>query len=140
MKILLLIFLNISLYGHSLILNSLDNEDGTMEIIGKFSTGASAEGGMVKIVSNASQQIIYEKRIPAEGSINVKVPNEAYTIILDSGPGHKVQKEGDIIPSSGFTKVVYKHINYAFYTTLGLSLFFLLGSVFIQFRRYKRAI
>lgn len=130
----------LSLHAHSLVFDAIDNEDGTMEIIGMFSTGASAEGAILKVVSLATSEPIYEKRIPASGSLMVDIPKEPYKLILDSGPGHKIEKSGDIKPEGGFKEIVVKKINYAFYTTLTLSILFILMAFTLQAYRIKKRI
>ncbi len=132
------IILQVSLLSHSLVFDAIDNEDGTMEIMGMFSTGVSAEGATLKVISLATNKIIYEKRIPASGSLMVNIPKEPYKLLLDSGPGHRIEKNGFIEPIGGFTKVMAKKINYAFYTTLILSILFILSAFVLHFIRIKR--
>jgi len=89
LKILITIFiLQLNIFAHTLVFNAIDNEDGTMEVVGMFSTGRSTEGAKLKIISLATTKILYENRIPAQGSLTMKIPKEAYKLILDSGPGH----------------------------------------------------
>lgn len=130
------VFTTLSLYSHSLILNSFDNGDGTMEIVGKFSTGASVEGAMVQLVSLKTTKIIFEKRMDSSGAITVNIPKEPYKIVLDSGPGHKVEKKGTVdVDLNTQTKSGSQYINKAFYITWVLSLGFI-GAAFVLF--YKR--
>lgn len=98
----LLLIQNI-VFAHTLILESFDNEDGTMEVTGAFSTGARAEGAEVRIESLISGEILYKKRLPQESSLIISIPKEAYQIVLDGGPGHQVVKEGLIKPKGGFS-------------------------------------
>jgi len=129
--------LQISLLGHSMVFNAIDNEDGTMEVEGMFSTGASTEGAKLKIVSLASNEVLFEQRMPASGTITLKIPQEAYKLILDSGPGHVMEKIGDVEPANGFQKVVVKNINFAFYSTLIFSMIFILSAFVLQLKRVK---
>jgi len=137
-KILFTLMFSLLLNAHTLIFNALDNEDGTMEIEAMFSTGRSTEGANFKIISIATSQILYEKRIPTSGSLIVDVPKEAYTLLLDSGPGHQLEKNGDIKPKNGFQEVVIKNINFAFYITLILSILFILLAFILQFLKIKK--
>ena len=102
-KLFILIFIPISLFAHSLIINLIDNEDGTITIVGAFSTGESASGALVKIQANESKKILLEKRLDDESEITIKIPDIPYTVILDGGSGHSISKEG-IAPKEGFKK------------------------------------
>jgi len=133
-----LLILPVSIFAHTLIFDAFDNEDGTMEITAMFSTGASAQGATIKIVSQGNLEIIYQKRVDDSGILVVDIPKEPYKLILDSGPGHTVEKVGTIKPIGGFTIVSEKKINYAFYSTLILSLLFLISALMIYFIRIKK--
>ena len=93
--------------SHTLVLNLMDNEDGTIQISSMFNTGQSAAGALVKAKLINSDKIIYEKRLPEEGEINFKIPNSPYLVILDGGPGHSIQKEG-IPPKEGYKEDIKK--------------------------------
>lgn len=101
--LLSIFFLNITLHAHTLILEAMDNEDGTMEITGAFSTGARAEGALLRIESLANAKVLFKKRLPASSTLIVNIPKEPYQIVLDGGPGHQIVRKGDIEPTSGFT-------------------------------------
>ena len=133
-----LFILPVTIFAHSLIFDAFNNEDGTMEITAMFSTGASAQGATVKIISLATLETIHKKRVGKTGTIIVNIPKEAYKLILDSGPGHKVEKIGTIQPIGGFTIVSQKKINYALYTTLVLSLLFCISAIILYIKRLKR--
>ena len=133
------ILLQLALSAHTLIFDTVDNEDGTMEVVGMFSTGASAQGANLKVISLATDKVIYEKRLPASGSLTIDIPKEAYKLILDSGPGHRLEKVGVIEPEDGFKQISSKKINVAFYTTLAICIFFITLAFLIQFLRIKRS-
>lgn len=140
-KIFLILLMQITLNAHTVLINSIDNEDGTMEIVGMFSTGATTQGAMLKLQSLAKKEIIFQDRVPASGSVIVDIPKEPYSIILDCGPGHIIKKEGTIEPSEGFSKTVeYTHINFAFYITLFLSLGFVFLALMTHFLRAKKKV
>lgn len=134
-----ILILQLSIFAHSLVFDTIDNEDGTMEVLGMFSTGASAEGATVKVISIASLEVLHKQRMPSSGSLIIKIPKEPYKLILDSGPGHRIEKLGTIKPAGGFTNIVQKKINYAFYITLLLSILFVVLALLIQFQRIKRS-
>lgn len=90
--------------AHSLLLNVFDNEDNTITVEGIFNTGESGAGALIQLKSKNSNKILYEKRLPDESELTIKIPSEPYLIILDGGKGHKVKKEG-IAPIDGFKKV-----------------------------------
>lgn len=102
-KIFLLLLLQLSLYSHSLVLNIMDNEDGTIMVSGAFNTGESAAGAMVKVQIIDSEEIIFQKRLPADEELNISIPKVPYNVILDGGEGHAIVKEG-IAPLGGFIK------------------------------------
>lgn len=133
-----ILLLQLNIFAHTLVFDTIDNEDGTMEVIGMFSTGASAEGATVKIISLANSKVIFQERIPSTGSIIIDIPKEPYKLILDSGPGHKIERDGKIEPIGGFTNILVKKINYAFYTTLSLSILFFILSFILYIKRIKR--
>lgn len=101
LNIMILMLLPLSLYSHSLLLNVIDNEDGTIMIAGAFNTGESAAGAMVRIKATSSDEILYEKRLGSEGEVNIKIPKIPYQIILDGGKGHTIVEDG-IPPKEGF--------------------------------------
>lgn len=135
---IIVILLKLSLFSHTMVFNAIDNEDGTMEVIGMFSNGQSSEGANFKIISLATSKVIYEKRIPESGSLMVDIPKEAYKLILDSGPGHQIEQNGDIKPLGGFQTIKTTNINFAFYTTLFLSVLFIISGFVLQFFRIKK--
>ncbi|RXJ68906.1 hypothetical protein CRV08_05570 [Halarcobacter ebronensis] len=102
-KVAIVALFPIYLYSHSLVLNLMDNEDGTITASGMFNTGESAAGAMVRILAIESQEILYEKRLPENSELTIPIPKVAYTVVLDGGPGHTVSKPG-IEPQGGFIK------------------------------------
>ncbi len=102
-KLLLILVLPISLYSHSLLLNLIANEDGTMTIVGGFNTGESAAGALIKLEALSSGEILFQQRLSDSSELTVDIPNIPYQVILDGGPGHTVSKEG-IEPEEGFIK------------------------------------
>lgn len=138
----LLVFLSLFLlqgllYAHSPVLQISDNEDGTMEIFGGFSTGQSAAGAKLVIKSAINSKVLYEHRVPKSGYLTIKIPKEPYTVLLDSGPGHRIEKNGTIQPEDGFVGGNKKPLNMAFATTAGLSFLFIFLSIILNIRNRK---
>jgi len=98
-KFIFTLFLPLFMMAHTLVFNAYDNEDGTMEVEGMFSTGQSTEGANFKLVSIAS---------------------------------------AEIEPKGGFQESKVKNINFAFYVTLILSVFFVIVALIVQFIRIKK--
>lgn len=106
-KILISFFLIMSLqqmlFAHSLLLNVFDNEDNTITVEGVFNTGETATGAQVRLESLQSGELLYKKRLPDDSELTIKIPDEAYQIVLDGGPGHQIIQAGPS-PKGGFIK------------------------------------
>ncbi|RXJ60356.1 hypothetical protein CRV04_04775 [Candidatus Marinarcus aquaticus] len=96
------LLLSITLYAHTLLMNVMDNEDGTIVVMGQFSTGENAQGALVRLESLITGEILFKQRLPQESEITIEIPKEPYQIVLDGGPGHTIIKEG-IEPVGGFS-------------------------------------
>lgn len=108
MKFLFLsILLTASLFSHKLVLNLEDNEDGSIQVLGAFDTGESAAGALIKVESLLTGALLFEKRLPDESEMQVKIPLEPYKVIIAGGNGHRVEKKGPA-PLKGFTKKVQR--------------------------------
>lgn len=137
---IVVLFLKSTMFAHTALLQMSDNEDGTMEIFGGFSTGQSAAGAKILIKSQITSNILYENRVPQSGTLIVQIPKEPYLVVLDSGPGHRVEKTGEIEPTNGFNKEsLKKPLNLAFSTTLGLSIVFILLSIILGIKNKRLA-
>ncbi len=133
---ILLISIQNFLFAHSVVLNIIDNEDGTMEVFGGFSTGQSAQGAKLIIKSELNSKILYENRIPNSGLLTMKIPKEPYKVILDSGPGHILEKSGNIEPKNGFNKSIKKEVkNIAYITTFSITSFFIILSIVLALKK-----
>lgn len=97
-------------YAHTLVMNTLDNEDNTITVFGEFSTGEQAAGAMVRLESLVSGKVLFKERLPVESELTVGIPKEPYQIVLDGGPGHIIVKEG-IAPLEGFTESLQTKAN-----------------------------
>jgi len=98
-----LVLMQVSLFGHSLVLNVFDNEDDTISIEGAFNTGESAAGALVRIEVIGSGEILFKRRLSDDEDITIKIPQVPYNIVLDGGPGHSVEQAG-IPPKNGFNE------------------------------------
>lgn len=106
-KIALIFLTPIYLFAHELVLNLYDNKDGTMQIEGKFNTGESAAGILVKIDTLHSNETIFQQRL-TEDKLIIDIPKIAYKVILlDEEDGDFIEKLG-IPPLQGFEKVEIK--------------------------------
>jgi len=103
LKILGVLSLLVSfLEAHTLMMNIANNGDGTITVVGEFSTGELAAGAMVRLESLVSGSTLFKQRLGVEGELAIPIPKEPYQVVLDGGPGHVIVKEG-IAPAEGFS-------------------------------------
>ena len=134
-------------FAHSLILSVIDNGDDTITIIGKFDTGALAEGAMVRLESESSGKVIFTERLPQESELTLAIPKEPYQIILDGGPGHISVKSG-IPPRDGFAVETKKNAktmknegwSTAMVVTIGTAFGLFLLTIYISMSNTKKII
>ncbi len=101
--------LPLSIFAHDLLVDLVDNKDGTMQINGVFSTGESVAGVLFKINTLHSDETIFQQRLTNEKLV-VTIPSIPYKVILlDEEDGDFVEKIG-IEPPQGFLKVELKDI------------------------------
>lgn len=101
----ILLFLPVFMTAHILLLNVFDNEDNTISVEGVFNTGELAVGALIRIEALNTGEILYKKRLPEEGELSIKIPSQAYQVVLDGGPGHQVVQKG-IAPKEGFIEAL----------------------------------
>ena len=89
--------------AHTLMVYILDNEDGTLTVEGRFNTGQTAEGALIRLESLVTGEVLFKQRLPQESELTVTIPDEPYQVVLDAGPGHTIVKEG-IPPQGGFAE------------------------------------
>lgn len=80
-------------FAHTLYMNVLDNEDGTITIEAMFSTGTEA-AGIRLYLENKKGEIIEKYKLDDAGEVTFNMPDVPYMIFLDGGPGHTVRKDG----------------------------------------------
>lgn len=92
--VLLLFFAGASpVRAHTLYMNLVDNEDGTVLVEAMFSTGGSG-AGLPLILEDEDQQVIAKMKLDENGEATFEIPDQPYTVFLDGGPGHRVRKPG----------------------------------------------
>ena len=79
--------------AHTLYMNLVDNEDGTATVEAMFSTGSTG-AGLPLYLEGENQQVIKKLVLDANGEATFDIPDQAYTVFLDGGPGHTVREEG----------------------------------------------
>ena len=100
-QIIISLLMVTNIYAHTLVMNILDNKDDTITVVGTFSTGEKAVDAMIRLEALHSANILFEKRLPDEGKIIIPIPKEAYQVVLDGGPDHKIVQQG-IAPLKGY--------------------------------------
>ncbi len=95
--ILLIFFLNLNVFAHTLYMSVDDNEDGTVTVIGMFSTGSIGSNIEVRL-ENEQGEVIWKGKTDNVGECTFEKPNIPYTIIMDFGPGvgHQAKESGPI--------------------------------------------
>ncbi|CCK81456.1 MULTISPECIES: hypothetical protein [Desulfobacula] len=83
------------LFAHTLYMNVLDNEDGTVTVEGMFSTGSEASG-LPLYLEDTKGEVIKKLKMDESGEITFKAPDVPYMIFLDGGPGHTLREEGPL--------------------------------------------
>ena len=81
-------------FAHTPYLIISDNEDGTVDIAGGYSTGQSAEGTSILLKSKKTGKILWQGRLDSYGELTITKQQEPYIIVFDGGPGHILKKEG----------------------------------------------
>lgn len=148
-KIILMLFISFtSVFAHKLILSIVDNDDDTLTVIGGYDTGQSAANANIKVESLNSGKILFEKRLPDESELIVKIPDEPYQIVLDGGPGHQDIKKG--IPPKGGFKVKLdeakkqqpasnaKGLNLPYIITLSIALLLMILTMYFSYRNTRK--
>lgn len=139
------------IYAHTLLLNVFDNEDNTITVEGVFNTGQLANGAQIRLESLLSGKVLYKKRLPDESELTIAIPNEAYQIVLDGGPGHQIIQNGPA-PKNGFIKEVKadkkvelsqprqgnKQWGTALIVTIALAFALLFLTIFISFKNTNK--
>eukprot|EP00831_Metopus_contortus_P005104 TRINITY_DN11915_c0_g2_i2.p1 TRINITY_DN11915_c0_g2~~TRINITY_DN11915_c0_g2_i2.p1 ORF type:complete len:604 (-),score=66.79 TRINITY_DN11915_c0_g2_i2:58-1842(-) len=82
-----------SVSAHTLFMNLYDNEDGTVTVMGMFSTGSVAANTEVRVESEEGKVLIKGKT-DADGEFQFDKPDQPYTVVLDYGSGHVASQDG----------------------------------------------
>lgn len=83
--------------AHTLYMNLVDNEDGTVTVEAMFSTGSSGTG-LPLILEDENGQVIKKMKLDENGEATFDIPDQPYSVFLDGGPGHTVRKAGPAKP------------------------------------------
>lgn len=89
------------LLAHDLVLNVIDNRDGTITVAGALSTGESAAGALVRLQALHGEETFREQRLPDESRVTLKIPDRPYRIILIGGREAPIVQPG-VAPPGGF--------------------------------------
>ena len=82
--------------AHTPLCSCYDNGDGTITCEGGFSDGSSAQGVEMKIMDKAGK-IIIKGRMNEDSEFIFDKPAGSYKVLLDAGPGHMVEVDGEDI-------------------------------------------
>ena len=94
-------------FAHTPLLSVEDNKDGTITVVGGFSTGQDAAGVDILVKSRATAKILWKEKMPEDSQMDIKIPDEPYNVIMDAGPLHVVTKQGPP-PPGGFSIIASK--------------------------------
>ncbi len=81
-------------FAHTPYLIISDNEDGTVDITGGYSTGQSAAGTSILLKSKKTGKILYQGKLDNYGELTIIKQQEPYIIVFDGGPGHILKRDG----------------------------------------------
>lgn len=107
-------------FAHTPLLSVEDNKDGTITVVGGFSTGQDAAGVDILVKSKATAKILWKGKMPEDSQMDIKIPDEPYNVIMDAGPLHVVTKQGPP-PPGGFSIVASKEKKETTGDSFGLS-------------------
>ena len=82
-----------SAFAHTLYMNLVDNEDGTVLIESMYSTGSTG-AGLPVILEDKNGNVIQKMKLDENGEATFEIPDQPYEVFLDGGPGHTVRKQG----------------------------------------------
>ncbi len=96
MVLLMIAWAGGSALAHTPLCSCWENGDGTVICEGGFSDGSSAAGVSVRVV-NKEGEVLAKGRMDDTGTFGFEKPEGPYKVILDAGPGHKVEVSGEDI-------------------------------------------
>jgi len=80
-------------WAHTLYMNLVDNEDGTLTVEAMFSTGATG-AGLPLILEDGQGNPIKTYKIDENGECTFEIPDQPYSVFLNGGPGHTCREKG----------------------------------------------
>lgn len=83
-----------SIYAHSLFFTLMDNEDGTVELSGMYSTGEVPVRTSVRLINTENGNVIWQGDTDENGECTFNKPDIPYEVELDAGPGHVAREDG----------------------------------------------
>ncbi|MFO7839602.1 MAG: hypothetical protein R6X08_08915 [Desulfosalsimonadaceae bacterium] len=94
--VLVLVLAAAAALAHTPLCSCWENGDGTVSCEGGFSDGSSAAGAAVRVVDE-NGKVLEEGSMDERGMFTFEKPEGPYKVILDAGPGHKVEVDGEDI-------------------------------------------
>ena len=82
--------------AHTPLCSCYDNGDATITCEGGFTDGSSAAGVEMRVVDKDGKVLI-KSTMDEDSEFTCKKPDSSYKVILDAGPGHVVEIDGDEI-------------------------------------------
>ena len=92
----LLLLLATIAVAHTPLCSCYDNGDATITCEGGFSDGSSAAGVEMRVVDKDGKVLI-KSTMDEDSEFTCKKPGSPYKVILNAGPGHMVEIDGDEI-------------------------------------------
>ena len=92
----LLLFVATIAVAHTPLCSCYDNGDGTITCEGSFSDGSSASGVEIRAIDK-NKNVLIKGTMDEDSEFSCKKPAGPYKVILDAGPGHTVEIDGDEI-------------------------------------------
>ena len=92
----LLLLVAATAVAHTPLCSCYDNGDGTITCEGGFSDGSSASGVEMR-VEDKNGKVLIKGTMDEDSEFTCKKPGCLYKVILDAGPGHVLEIDGDEI-------------------------------------------
>lgn len=80
--------------AHTLYFTLMDNEDGTVDLAGMYSTGEAPVQTPVRLINTQDNSVIWQGKTDENGECTFNKPETPYEVELDAGPGHVAREDG----------------------------------------------
>ncbi|WP_421901371.1 hypothetical protein [Maridesulfovibrio sp.] len=80
--------------AHTLYFTLMDNEDGTVDLAGMYSTGEAPVATPVRLINTLDNSVIWQGKTDENGECTFNKPTVPYEVELDAGPGHTAREDG----------------------------------------------